>query len=58
MLEVMTVAPVNWNTEMGCLKMQLLKDTSEGSGSKTKKKGKLEALKAQHTGWAAQYVER
>ena len=38
MLEAMTVARVNWNTEMGCLKVQHSKKTpSEGPGANKKK---------------------
>ena len=51
----MTVARVNWNTEMGCLKVQLLKQHYQWDRCQKKI---LAALKVKHTGWAAQHAER
>ena len=39
-LEAMSVARVNWNTEMGCLKVQLLKQHYQRDQVPTKKKKK------------------
>lgn len=54
-LEAMAVARVNWNTEMGCLKVQLLKQHYQRDQVPKKK---LAALKVKHTGWAAHHVVR
>ena len=39
MLEAMTVARVNWNTEMGCLKVQLMKQHYQRDQVQKKKIG-------------------